>query len=97
MKQMFKEGIAQPTRKYVWSFHWTSCLFVTDIVVDKWTACMPTICLAPCFPTYSSALVTFENSPFLSFVSQKMGFVSLKPCLTQPSSLTWYKLMKPPE
>lgn len=42
---------------------------------------------------YSNALVTFENSPFSSFVCQKIGFVSMKPCLTQPASLTWYKLM----
>lgn len=46
---------------------------------------------------YSNALVTFENSPFSSFVCQKIGFVSMKPCLTQPASLTWYKLMYPPE
>lgn len=39
--------------------------------------------------SYSSSLVTLENSPLLSLVSQKMGFVSLKPCLTHPSSLTW--------
>lgn len=47
--------------------------------------------------TYSSSLVTLVNSPFSSFVFQKIGFVSLNPCLTHPSSLTWYKLMKPPE
>lgn len=34
-------------------------------------------------------LVTLENSPCSSFVFQKIGFVSKKPCLTQPSSLTW--------
>lgn len=48
-------------------------------------------------PSYTSSLVTFENSPFCNFVSQKIGFVSKKPCLTHPSSLTWYKLIYPPE
>lgn len=36
---------------------------------------------------YSKLLVTLENSPFSSFVFQKIGFVSLKPWCTQPSSL----------
>lgn len=39
--------------------------------------------------SYSSSLVTLENSPFWSLVSQKRGLVSVKPCLRQPSSLTW--------
>lgn len=37
---------------------------------------------------YTNSLVTFENSPFSSFVFQKIGFVSLNPCFTQPSSFT---------
>ena len=43
------------------------------------------------WPTWLSSLkelVTLVNSPFSSFVFQKMGFVSLKPCLTHPSSFT---------
>lgn len=40
-----------------------------------------------------SVAVTFENSPFSSFVSQNIGFESMKPCLTHPSCFTWYRLM----
>src|SRR6266480_1110926 len=46
---------------------------------------------------YSSSEVTLENSPFSNFVFQKIGFISVKPCGTHPSSFTWYKLMEPPE
>lgn len=35
---------------------------------------------------YSNSLVTFENSPFSSFVFQKIGFVSLNPWCVQPFS-----------
>lgn len=48
-------------------------------------------------PTQSNELVTLENSPFSNLVFQNIGFVSLNPCLTHPDSLTWYKLMNPPE
>lgn len=42
--------------------------------------------------TYNSD-VTLENSPFSNFVFQKIGFISSNPWWTQPSSLTWYRLM----
>lgn len=55
------------------------------------------LCPSPNTSAQFSLEVTLLNSPLLSLYSQNFCPTSVNPCLTHPLSLTWYKLMKPPE